>query len=240
MAKESTPSGPTPRSQPAGTRPIAPDRVDKPHIQPRRAERRPDIVRQRRAERLQAYERQRRQWLITRVAIGAVIALVVGGLAWGGFNQFQEWQAVRSLEGVVTYNDLTREHVPDEVAYGVTPPVGGDHNAIWQDCDFYSERIRDVHAVHSLEHGAVWITYSPDLPDEQIDRLRNLAEDRSHILVSPYPDLAAPVVASAWGAQLELDSATDDNLDAFIAKYRQGSQTPEPGAICSGGTNATI
>ncbi|MDQ3044589.1 MAG: DUF3105 domain-containing protein [Chloroflexota bacterium] len=240
MAKERTPAGSTPRTPPPAARPTAPNRGERTQVQPRRAERRPEIVRQRRAERLQSYEWQRRQWLITRVAIGAVIALVVGGLAWGAFNQYQDWQAVRSLEGVVTYDNVTREHVPDEVTYDVTPPVGGDHNAIWQDCGFYSEPIRDVHGVHSLEHGAVWITYDPELPQEQIDRLRNLAEDRSHILVTPYPDLNSPVVASAWGAQLELDSANDNNLDAFITKYRQGEQTPEPGALCIGGTNATI
>jgi hypothetical protein len=51
-----------------------------------------------------------------------------------------------------------------------------------------------------MEHGAVWITYRPDLPKEQVDKLRQLARDSNSLLVSPYPELAAPVVASAWQA----------------------------------------
>jgi hypothetical protein len=47
------------------------------------------------------------------------------------------------------------------VDYPQSPPVGGPHNPIWQNCGFYSKPVRDEYAVHSMEHGAVWITYSP-------------------------------------------------------------------------------
>lgn len=40
---------------------------------------------------------------------------------------------------------------------------------------------------------------------------------------------------TAWGKQLSVDSSSDGRLAAFIQKYRQGPQTPEPGAVCSGG-----
>ena len=56
------------------------------------------------------------------------------------------------------------------------------------------------------------------------------------MLVSPYPDLPAPVVASAWGYQLRLDSAADDRLDAFVRRFVQGAQAPERGSPCTGGT----
>jgi hypothetical protein len=56
------------------------------------------------------------------------------------------------------------------------------------------------------------------------------------VLVSPYPDLPAPVVASAWGKQLQLDSANDPRLEQFVSAFREGPQTPEPGAPCTGGT----
>ncbi len=48
--------------------------------------------------------------------------------------------------------------------------------------------------------------------------------------------LPAPVVLSAWNHQLQLQSADDPRIDAFLAKYVQGAQTPEPGALCSNGT----
>jgi hypothetical protein len=59
------------------------------------------------------------------------------------------------------------------------------------------------------------------------------------MVLSPYPGLPAPVVASAWGKQLKLTGADDPRLAAFIREYRQGPQTPEPGAACTGGLDPT-
>lgn len=105
---------------------------------------------------------------------------------------------------------------------------------------FYEEPVRNETAVHTLEHGAVWITYQPDLPQEQKDALRELVEAQTCVLASPYEVLDAPVVASAWGKQLRLESADDSDLQSFIQSYRQGPQTPEPGAACTGGTAESL
>ena len=104
-----------------------------------------------------------------------------------------------------------------------------------QDCGFYGEPVRSENAVHSLEHGAVWLTYRPGLDDAQVATLRGLAEENPYLLVSPFDQLASDVVATAWGVQLELDSAQDERLEPFLLRYLQGDQTPEPGAPCDGG-----
>lgn len=127
------------------------------------------------------------------------------------------------------------QHTEGEVDYAQTPPAGGEHNSAWHNAGFYEEPVRNETAVHTLEHGAVWITYSPDLPQEQVDQIRELANSRECVLASPYPDLDAPVVASAWGKQLRLEGADDPALDDFISAYLRGPQTPEPGASCTGG-----
>jgi hypothetical protein len=82
---------------------------------------------------------------------------------------------------------------------------------------------------------AVWITYSPDLPADQVEALRALASGHTHVLLSPYPGLPTPVVASAWGEQLWLEEAYDPRLEQFVSAFEQGPQNPEPGAPCSGG-----
>ncbi len=138
--------------------------------------------------------------------------------------------------GVQTIEVASASHVETPVAYEQTPPVGGNHNPAWQNCGFYSEPIGTEFGVHSLEHGAVWITYDPGLEEDQVEELRTLAEENSYVLVSPYEGLASPVVASAWGHQVELEGAGDENLQSFVEAYQQGPQTPEPGAPCSGGT----
>ena len=135
------------------------------------------------------------------------------------------------------FADLDATHTSEDVTYEQTPPVGGDHHPTWQNCGFYTEPVIEEHAVHSLEHGAVWLTYDPDLPGSEIDTLRRLADRHTYLLVSPFEGVDG-VVASAWGVQVELDGAADERLEPFLVKYLQGPQTPEPGAACSGGVGA--
>jgi hypothetical protein len=139
-------------------------------------------------------------------------------------------------EGVESFDvGLAGQHTPAQVDYEQSPPVGGEHNPVWQNCGFYDEPVAEETAVPSLEHGAVWITYSPDMPQDELERLRALARNQTYVLVSPYEGLSSPVVASAWGKQLGLDSAEDPALERFVVAYRQGPQSPEPGAPCTGG-----
>jgi hypothetical protein len=142
-----------------------------------------------------------------------------------------------SPNGVVSYSDLSRKHTEAPVNYPQNPPVGGDHSPVWQNCGFYSKPVRNENAVHSMEHGAVWITYRPALPQDQVEKIKSLAQ-KTYVLASAYPDLPSPVVASAWGKQLKPDSANDPRLEQFVSTYRQGPQTPEPGAPCTGGVGS--
>lgn len=132
------------------------------------------------------------------------------------------------------------QHTEGNVDYQQTPPAGGEHNPVWQNCGVYEEPIRNESAVHSLEHGAVWITYQPDLPEEQVQQLEDLARGQSYVLLSPFEGLDSPIVASAWGSQLSVDQASDERLDQFVSYFQQGPQTPEPGASCSGGVGEPV
>ena len=175
-----------------------------------------------------------RNWglIVVAVALVAVIGAFVVVVA----IDFRSGAASGPPSGVEDFEVPSRQHTEGQVSYEQTPPVGGNHNPVWQNCGFYSETVRSENAVHSLEHGAVWITYRPDLPQEQVEQIQELASDNTYVLASPYPDLPAPVVASAWGKQLQLDSADVSSLKQFVGAFEQGSQTPEPGAVCTGGT----
>lgn len=135
-------------------------------------------------------------------------------------------------EGTQHFAGLKREHTDDPVAYPQTPPVGGMHSPKWATCGFYAESIETEQGVHSMEHGAVWLTYSPDLAADQVATLQAMVAGRTHLLVTPFDGLPTPVVASAWGEQLQLQSASDPRLLEFVNYYEQGPQTPEPGVPC--------
>jgi hypothetical protein len=141
------------------------------------------------------------------------------------------------ISGIETFTVESAEHTEDAVDYPQDPPAGGPHAPAWQKCGAYDAPIRNENAVHSQEHGAVWITYQPDLDKAEVKALDKLAETRS-VLVSPYPDLEDPIVASAWGAQLRLESADDPRIGAFIERY--AGNGPEPGANCDSGLETTL
>jgi hypothetical protein len=202
-------------------------------------------IEQRKQQRFAAQRREAKEKRIRRlVLLGGGALVVVAIVGWIGYGLYQDNQADQEAEELLTgevesFEDLPATHVQGAVEYDQTPPVGGPHSATWQNCGFYAAPVNSENAVHSMEHGAVWITYQPDLPADQVGQLRELAEGTTYILVSQHANLPAPVVASAWGKQVQLQSASDPALDAFVRTYRQGPQTLEPGAACTGGTSAT-
>ena len=173
--------------------------------------------------------------LRTLLPIGAV---VIGLLVAIGF--FLADQFAPDVEGVeLTANILGGQHDSNlRYEFGGLPPIGGAHNPSWQNCGIYNTPVAPEYAIHSMEHGAVWITYHPDLPAEQVALLEDAARGQSYMLVSPYPDQENDIVMTAWGAQLLLDDATDPRVEEFIDRYK-GRLGPEQGASCSNGIGTT-
>ena len=188
---------------------------------------------ERKAAQREAAERSKRR---TTLLWRGVLVVVVLGAAVLLYRHVRQGQL---LDAVTTASYAGGMHVAGPIVYKENPPVGGPHNIVWQNCGIYDAPIHNEHAVHSMEHGAVWITYRPDLPPDQVQTLRALASD-DFILLSPYPGLPAPVVASAWNHQIKLDGASDPRLRAFIDQYKTNpATTPEFGASCAGGIGTT-
>lgn len=175
-----------------------------------------------------------------RVAASLLVSLALTALAaCSGEDEptgpVAETGTAGDLEGVAEYPGLSRNHVEGTVDYPQNPPVGGDHAPVWMNCGAYTEPVEPTMAVHSLEHGAVWVAYDPTLASTDVQGLTALADTNGYVLVSPVEGMDAPVVVTAWGVQLPLEGPADERLADFVTKYAQGPQTPEPGAPCTGG-----
>jgi hypothetical protein len=182
--------------------------------------------------------------------IAVVVVAVIGAVLWvtlGSRSSGDDQQAASDansdpsvdIPGVVRIEYPAGDHVeaPKRVAYDQSPPFGGTHDQIWATCTgvVYPTAIRNENAVHSLEHGAVWITYDPDVATaDQIDVLSAMVEGQPYTMMSPYPGLDTPISIQSWGHQLKLDDPGDPRLVQFIEALRLNeSAYPEPGASCA-------
>ncbi|QVQ51654.1 DUF3105 domain-containing protein [Spiractinospora alimapuensis] len=199
------------------------------------AERRRQKSRELKAQRIKAAKRRK---VLKTGAVAALCVALVGALGFAGYKVWD--QEYRAIPGLDEYPDQSNDHVAEPPVYEQSPPVGGPHFEYWQNCGVYTEPVADFLAVHSLEHGTVWITYDPDLPDEDVEALESLHTPGSYVLVSPYlGDMPGPIVASAWEYQLVVDSPADEDLTRFLRRYEQSDHVPEPGAACSGAVGET-
>ena len=129
-------------------------------------------------------------------------------------------------------------HVDGDLHADGEVPAGGAHDEIWQNCGFYETEVRSENAVHSLEHGAVWITYEPGLADGQVSTLRDFTNRLDKVLVTPVAGQGSPIIVTAWANQLEIQDAGDARLAQFVNEFEGSAAAPEPGGRCSGGVGS--
>ncbi|WFE30256.1 DUF3105 domain-containing protein [Solwaraspora sp. WMMD791] len=196
---------------------------------------------------------QGRSWgpIALMVAVGVLATGIIGYGAWAVSQEARSWQDRASdITGLINYRDSNpavlepmegkQSHEWGPLEYEIQPPVGSSHNPNWQNCmgDVYTAPIASEHAVHSMEHGAVWVTYRDDLPADQVETLASKVRGNEYTMMSPYEGLESPISLQAWGYQLAVDDANDPRVDEFIRALRQNA-TVEPQATCSGGITAT-
>lgn len=186
-------------------------------------------------KREQTRTRRHRMVTITAAWSGAAAIVLVVVLVVTTNGTSNGPKAAAAVDGVQAFPNQSSQHVTDKVDYTPLPPVGGDHSATLLNCGVYSEAVANESAVHSLEHGAVWVTYdAATVTGDELSALRKEMPS-TYAVLSPFPGLPSPIVASAWGFQLDVSNPDDPRLAAFLAKYRGASTAPEPGAPCTGG-----
>jgi hypothetical protein len=182
---------------------------------------------------------------VRRAVVGVLAVLLLGGIGYQIYRLQKPSRGgdagndVPQLAAVQTFDFPGGDHTSDPVTYDQTPPAGGPHDPAWEDCGVYPQPVRNENAVHSLEHGTVWVTYRPGLPPSDVQALVTAlhAVKSGKTMLSPYDGLPAPVVVTVWDAQLDLTGADDPRLPVFLGFYGDGHTAPEPDAPCAGGVH---
>jgi Protein of unknown function (DUF3105) len=99
------------------------------------------------------------------------------------------------------------------VQYSTNPPCVGPHYPTWAAFKEYDHPVDQRYLVHSLEHGAVILSYKCASPTECPDLVATLhavrdavpadslcTDVRNRMIVVPDPGLKTRVAAAAWGA----------------------------------------
>ena len=197
---------------------------------------------QQKQQKLAEYERglaRRRRSRLTWWIVGSTAALVVIGLVAASIifapkpATYDAGGTGAEIEGVETFTNETK-HVEGTVDYPQNPPAGGPHNQYWLNCGVYDQPQQNENAVHSLEHGAIWVTYdAARVSGDELATLRSLLPS-TYAILSPYEGLPSPIGVSGWNTQLKVDSASDPRIAEFFEEYWRSQNVPEPGAPCTG------
>lgn len=190
-----------------------------------------------RAKKVEEFQRQQKRSARNRklgIISAVVVAVVAASLAVAFIVVAPPAPKNAKIDGVQTFNNAAG-HTDTPSSYG-TPPTGGEHSPVVLNCGVYTKPVPNENAVHSLEHGALWVTYDPSLGATELATLKSKLPS-TYVIVSPYENLPSKIVLSAWNVQLQIESADDSRVASFAKKYWQGPTTPEPGAACSGGVD---
>jgi hypothetical protein len=193
--------------------------------------------------------RQKPWGLIAAAAAVVVFAVAVLTYAVVSVNKANadKVTALSQIKGLTSYAYAAgQQHVTTPVTYTESPPVGGPHDPEWADCTgtVYTVDIRHENALHSLEHGAVWIAYNPDtIHSGDLAVLQKLVDGTSGLLLSPYAGLSSPISLQSWNHQLFVQRATDERVQQFadflVFNDSVKNHYPEIGASCENPTFIT-
>lgn len=175
-----------------------------------------------------------RQFASIVIALG-LLAAACGGDSGNDIDLSADPGPIDTTLISVPPETLGNEHVQPPVTFAQSPSIGGDHLSFWQNCGFYDVEVIEGAATHTLEHGAIWITFNPErTSDAQRAELAAMAQDNPRLLISPYPHIER-IVLSGWGVQQRTDAVPGDAIVAeFIEQWQDGEGAPESGVTCEG------
>ena len=131
-------------------------------------------------------------------------------------------------------------HLPfcTAIEYPTNPPSGGNHWGMWAAYKKYTSPVPREMYVHDLEHGAVVIAYRcttgcPELvaalgeiyDGVSLDPLCVQSGGTARAVLTPDPELDAPIGAATWGATYVATCLDPESLSEFLAdNYGKGPE----------------
>lgn len=136
----------------------------------------------------------------------------------------------------IAHEDLGREHVQAKTYGGDEPPTSGPH-ATALPWGSYDREIADANTIHNLEHGGIYISYRPDLPKNDIEKIKalfikpfsNPDFKPNKVIIAPRANNKSSIVMSSWNKSEQFASYNQQLMIDYHLKNFGNS--PESGAL---------
>lgn len=167
-----------------------------------------------------------------------IIILLVGILAAGLFFLLTREQTKRTDFSIsVPTQGASHVSTGTTVNYQSNPPTSGNHWGTPLKDGLYDKEKPDEAIVHSMEHGRVWVSFKPSIPEETKQELIELLKNQPAVILTPRSQNDTDIALAAWGRldAFNLEGALDKQriLD-FIQNYLHKGPEYIPGP--SGGS----
>ena len=135
------------------------------------------------------------------------VVLVLALFAFGGSSSADGGSVREAMQAagctLTTSKAQKRDHslssADETFAWNTTPPTTGPHFGEPAVYGAYTTPLQLGRVVHNLEHGAVYIMYGDDVPDEEVAKLRAFYdEDPTGMLLAPLPSLNKTIALGVW------------------------------------------
>jgi len=179
--------------------------------------------------------RQKRLLYIVAGSGVLALALVIGVIAFAGGGGDDSEAGILESAGCTLKsfpalaNSSDHSDVPTLAAmpkWNSSPPTSGPHfgtPAVWGS---YDEPVPLVQTTHNLEHGAVVIHYGKDVPEAEVEKIRDFyADDPNGLVVAPLASLGAKIALTAWTAPEPTPGNTADRGRGYLAECTEFDET---------------
>jgi hypothetical protein len=144
------------------------------------------------------------------LALGVVVAFLVFGTGGGEGNGGSGSGIAQTIRDAgytfksypALKNNSSHTDVPAvdaKVEWNSNPPTSGPHYGQWALWGAYDRPVPLTMSTHNLEHGGVVMHYGPDVPEAEVEKLRDFyRDDPNAMLLAPLPSAGDKIILSAW------------------------------------------
>jgi len=167
-------------------------------------------------------KKQWMQWLLLALGTGVLLAAIFFVIN----NKINSSKQNPSVDLSRAMPDEGNAHVAEgtDVTHQSNPPTSGNHWPIPLFPKLYDVEKPDEAIIHSLEHGRVWISYKPSIPEETKQELTKLLQGRAGVILTPRAANDTDIALAAWGRLDTFNISQDgtikeDRILNFVNRY---------------------